>query len=181
MIIPTVTQVSKTGKEAVDILSLDFVENRTIYLFEEITDSLAVAIIAQLKYLDSHGSGDITLMINSPGGSVSAGMAIYDTIQYVKCDVSTICTGIAASMGAFLLSAGTKGKRFITPSAEVMIHQPLGGVSGQASDIELTAKHILKTNDFKRLRSGLLHDRPGSSRIRNRGCHHAIKRKRVSR
>ena len=144
MIIPTVTQVNKTGKEAVDILSLDFVENRTIYLFEEITDSVAAAVIAQLAYLDRHGSGDITLMINSPGGSVTAGFAVADAMSRATSDVSTICTGIAASMGAFLLSCGTKHKRYITPTAEVMIHQPLGQVSGQASEIELTANHILK-------------------------------------
>ena len=144
MIIPTITTISKSGKEAVDILSHDFMENRTIYLFEEINDSTAVAVIAQLAYLDGHGSGDIRLVINSPGGSVTSGFAVADAMTRCKCDVSTVCTGMAASMGAFLFSCGTKGKRYVTPNAEIMIHQPLGGVSGQASDIELTAKHILK-------------------------------------
>lgn len=147
MIIPTITKVSKTGREAIDILSHDFIENRTIYLFEEISDSTAVAVIAQLTYLDSHGSGDIQMIINSPGGSVTSGFAVADAMARCRCDISTVCTGMAASMGAFLFSCGTKGKRYMTPHAEIMIHQPLGGVSGQASDIEVTARHILKVRE----------------------------------
>ena len=140
--IPTVTKVSKVGREAVDILSLSFIENRNIYLFSEINPATALEIIAQLQYLDSAGSGDIHLYINSPGGSVSDGFAIVDAMRRCKNDVSTICTGTAASMAAFILACGTKGKRFATPLSEVMLHQPLGGIQGQASDIELHAKHI---------------------------------------
>lgn len=142
--IPSVIDVSKTGKEGLDLLSFDFTKKRKIYLFSEINDAVAMETIAQLEYLDSNRSDDIRIYINSPGGSVSAGFAIVDAINRCKCDVSTICTGMAASMGAFILSAGTKGKRFATQLSEIMIHQPLGGAQGQASDIELAAKHIIK-------------------------------------
>lgn len=144
---PTVTKVSKVGREAIDILSLSFIENRNIYLFSEINPATALEIIAQLQYLDSAGSGDIHIYINSPGGSVSDGFAIVDAMRSCKNDVSTICTGTAASMAAFILACGTKGKRFATPLSEVMLHQPLGGIQGQASDIELHAKHIARVKD----------------------------------
>ncbi len=120
-------------------------EDRIVFLTGEVNDASANIIIAQLIYLEGKNPDkDIFLYINSPGGSVSAGMAIYDTIKYIKCDVSTICIGLAASMGAFLLSSGTKGKRFALPNSEIMIHQPLGGAQGQASDIEIQARHIQK-------------------------------------
>lgn len=142
--IPSVISVSKAGKEGLDLLSYDFTKNRKIYLFSEINDTVAMETIAQIEYLDSIGAKDavIKLYINSPGGSVSAGFAIVDAINRCKCDVSTICTGMAASMGAFILSCGTKGRRFATPLSEIMIHQPLGGAQGQASDIQLAAEHI---------------------------------------
>lgn len=147
MILPTITKVTKTGKEGTDILSYMFSEKRKIIISDAIDSSVAAAVVAQLEYLDSHGSGDIKLYINSPGGSVTDGFAITDAIQRCKNDICTICNGMAASMGAFILSCGTKGKRWITPNSEVMIHQPLGGAYGQATDIELSAKHILKTKD----------------------------------
>lgn len=142
MMIPTVKTVSKTGAESMDLMTHAFLKERDIYIFEPITDEISCAVIAQLNYLDKNGEGDIHLWINSPGGSVTAGMAIYDAMCRCKNDVVTICTGMAASMGAFLLTAGTKGKRMVTPEAEIMIHQPLGGAQGQASDIELVAQHI---------------------------------------
>lgn len=145
--IPSVISVSKSGKEGLDLLSYDFIKNRKIYLFSEITDEVAIEVIAQLEYLDSNGTEGIKIYINSPGGSVSAGFAIVDAIKRCRCDVSTICTGMAASMGAFILSCGTKGKRFATPLSEVMIHQPLGGAQGQASDIQLAAEHITKVKN----------------------------------
>lgn len=145
--IPSVISVSKTGKEGLDLLSYDFTKNRKIYLFSEITNETAMEIIAQLEYLDSNGTEGIKIYINSPGGSVSAGFAIVDAIKRCRCDVSTICTGMAVSMGAFILSCGTKGKRFATPLSEVMIHQPLGGAQGQASDIQLAAEHITKVKN----------------------------------
>ena len=121
-------------------------EDRIIFLIGEIDDAVANTVVAQLIYLEAKDpSKDISLYINSPGGSVSAGLAIYDTMNYVKCDVSTICIGMAASMGAFLLSSGQKGKRFALPNSEIMIHQPLGGVQGQATEIQIAAEHILKT------------------------------------
>lgn len=160
MFIPTVKTVSKTGVESMDLMTNNFLKDRDIYLFEPITDELSCVVIAQLKYLDKNGDGDIRLWINSPGGSVTAGMAIYDAIIRCENDVVTICTGMAASMGAFLLAAGTKGKRMVTPEAEIMIHQPLGGAQGQASDIELVAQHIGLTK--KRLNS-ILADRTGQS------------------
>ena len=120
-------------------------EDRVVFLTGEINDVTADLVVAQLMYLESKGDDkDISLYINSPGGSVTAGMAIYDTMNYIKCDVETICVGMAASMGAFLLSSGTKGKRFALPNSEIMIHQPLGGAQGQASDIAITAEHIVR-------------------------------------
>ena len=121
-------------------------KDRIILLFNEINDDLACSIVGQLLFLEAQDpEKDITIYINSPGGSVSAGMAIYDTMNYIKCDVSTICIGLAASMGAFLLSSGARGKRFALPNSEIMIHQPLGGAQGQASDIKIQAEHILRT------------------------------------
>lgn len=143
MFMPTVKKVTKTGVETMDLSSYSFQEYRDIYIAEPITDELSIRVITQLKYLDQ-SEGDIHLYINSPGGSVTAGMAIYDAIRCCKNDVATICTGMAASMGAFLLAAGTKGKRMATPHSEIMIHQPLGGAQGQASDIELVARHIVR-------------------------------------
>ena len=132
------------GERSYDIYSR-LLEDRIIFLNGEIDDSSANLVIAQLIYLEGKDPNkDIFLYINSPGGSVSAGFAIYDTMKYIKCDVTTICIGLAASMGAFLLSSGTKGKRFALPNAEIMIHQPLGGASGQASDIQIQAQHIQK-------------------------------------
>lgn len=142
--------VDQTGasERSYDIYSR-LLEDRIIFLTGEITDATANTVIAQLIYLEGKNPDkDIFLYINSPGGSVSAGIAIYDTMNYIKCDVSTICVGLAASMGAFLLSSGTKGKRFALPNSEVMIHQPLGGTHGQASDIEIQAKHMKKTKNM---------------------------------
>ncbi len=145
MLIPMVVDQKPTGERSYDIYSR-LLEDRIIFLNGEINDAIANSVIAQLIYLEGKNPDkDIYIYINSPGGSVSAGMAIYDTMNYIKCDVSTICVGLAASMGAFLLSSGTKGKRFILPNSEVMIHQPLGGAQGQASDIEIQARHIQNT------------------------------------
>ncbi len=142
MLIPMVVDQKPTGERSYDIYSR-LLEDRIIFLNGEINDAIANSVIAQLIFLEGKNPDkDIYLYINSPGGSVSSGMAIYDTMNYIKCDVSTICVGLAASMGAFLLSSGTKGKRFILPNSEVMIHQPLGGAQGQASDIEIQARHI---------------------------------------
>ena len=144
-LIPMVVDQTATGERSYDIYSR-LLEDRIVFLSGEINDAVANTVIAQLIYLEGKDpSKDISLYINSPGGSVSAGLAIYDTMNYVKCDVSTICIGLAASMGAFLLSSGTKGKRFALPNSEIMIHQPLGGVQGQASDIAIQAQQILKT------------------------------------
>ncbi len=146
-LIPTVIEKTNYGERAYDIYSR-LLKDRIIFLGDTIDDALANTVIAQLLFLDSQDSGkDIQLYINSPGGSVTSGLAIYDTIQYLKSDVSTMCVGIAASMGAVLLASGEKGKRFALPNSEVMIHQVMGGVEGQATDIEITAKHILKTKD----------------------------------
>ncbi|MCD8022444.1 MAG: ATP-dependent Clp protease proteolytic subunit [Lachnospiraceae bacterium] len=143
--IPNIRCISKTGQETMDLLNFDYLENRTIYIFEEVDDALARDLISQLQYLDTNGrGGDIRMYINSPGGSVTAGLAIADAMNRCKSDIVTVCTGIAASMGAFLLSCGTRGKRYATPLSEIMIHQPLGGVQGQASDIELVAAHIAR-------------------------------------
>lgn len=144
MLVPYVIDQTSTGERSYDIYSR-LLEDRIIFITGEIDDNVANTVVAQLIYLEGKNADkDISLYINSPGGSITAGMAIYDTIQYIKCDVSTICVGLAASMGAFLLAAGTKGKRMCLPNSEVMIHQPLSGVQGQATDIEITAKHVLK-------------------------------------
>ncbi|MBE7090628.1 MAG: ATP-dependent Clp endopeptidase proteolytic subunit ClpP [Clostridiales bacterium] len=144
-LIPMVVDQTATGERSYDIYSR-LLEDRIVFLTGEINDAVADTVIAQLIYLEGKDPNkDISLYINSPGGSVSAGLAIYDTMNYVKCDVSTICIGLAASMGAFLLSSGAKGKRFALPNGEIMIHQPLGGAQGQASDIAIQANHILKT------------------------------------
>ncbi|MCM1365021.1 MAG: ATP-dependent Clp protease proteolytic subunit [Faecalibacterium sp.] len=142
--IPSFTKITKEGRTQTDLYSDSVNNHREIWLIGEINDEKALEIILQLRHLD-RTSGDIKLFINSPGGSVTAGFAIVDAINNCKNDVSTICNGMAASMGAFILSCGTKGKRFITPLSEVMIHQPLGGAQGQASDIALVAEHILRT------------------------------------
>ncbi|GGI65586.1 MULTISPECIES: ATP-dependent Clp endopeptidase proteolytic subunit ClpP [Enterococcus] len=146
-LIPTVIEQSSRGERAYDIYSR-LLKDRIIMLSGPVTDDLANTIIAQLLFLDAQDSEkDIYLYINSPGGSVTAGLAIFDTMNFVKSDVQTIVMGMAASMGSFLLAAGTKGKRFALPNAEVMIHQPLGGAQGQATEIEIAARHILKTRD----------------------------------
>ena len=145
--VPTVIEASSRGEKAFDIFSR-LLRERIIFVGEAIDDEMANSIIAQLLLLDSENpEKDIMMYINSPGGSVTAGMAIYDTMRYIKCDVSTICIGMAASMGAFLLAGGTHGKRFALPNAEIMIHQPLGGAQGQATEIEIAAKHILQTKE----------------------------------
>ena len=146
-LIPMVVEQSSRGERSYDIYSR-LLEDRIIFLSGEINDGMANTIVAQLIYLEAKDLGkDISLYINSPGGSVSAGLAIYDTMQYIKCDVSTICIGMAASMASFLLAAGAKGKRLALPNSEIMIHQPLGGAQGQASDIKIQAEHILKIRD----------------------------------
>lgn len=143
-LIPMVVEQSDRGERSYDIYSR-MLEDRIVFVTGEINDAMANTIVAQLIYLEGKDPDkDISLYINSPGGSVSAGMAIYDTMNYIKCDVSTICIGLAASMGAFLLSAGAKGKRFALPNSEIMIHQPLGGAQGQASDILIQAAQIQK-------------------------------------
>ncbi|WP_270344785.1 ATP-dependent Clp endopeptidase proteolytic subunit ClpP [Enterococcus thailandicus] len=146
-LIPTVIEQSSRGERAYDIYSR-LLKDRIIMLSGQVTDDLANSIIAQLLFLDAQDSEkDIYLYINSPGGSVTAGMAIYDTMNFVKADVQTIVMGMAASMGSFLLTAGTKGKRFALPNAEIMIHQPLGGAQGQATEIEIAARHILQIRE----------------------------------
>lgn len=143
MVIPTIIEKSNNGERFYDIYSR-LLKDRIIMLTGEIDDNLSNIIVSELLYLDSVNHNDISIYINSPGGSVSAGLAIYDTMNFIKSDVSTICLGMAASMGAFLLSSGTKGKRYCLPNSEVMIHQPLGGASGQATEIKIAAEHILK-------------------------------------
>ena len=144
-LVPYVIEQTSRGERSYDIYSR-LLKDRIIFLGEEVNETTASLVVAQLLFLESEDSTkDINLYINSPGGSVTAGMAIYDTMQYIKCDVSTICIGMAASMGAFLLAGGAKGKRYALPNAEIMIHQPLGGAQGQATEIEIAAKHILKT------------------------------------
>ena len=146
-LVPYVVEQTNRGERSYDIFSR-LLNDRIIFLSEEVNDTTASLVVAQLLYLESQDPDkDIQFYINSPGGSVTAGMAIYDTMQYVKCDVSTICIGLAASMGAFLLSAGTKGKRLALPNSEIMIHQPLGGASGQATDIAIHAKRILEIKE----------------------------------
>ena len=142
-----VVEQTNRGERSYDIYSR-LLNDRIIFLADEVNDVTASLVVAQLLYLEAQDPDrDISLYINSPGGSVTAGMAIYDTMNYIKCDVSTICIGMAASRGAFLLSSGAKGKRFALPNSEIMIHQPLGGAQGQASDIKIHADHILKTRD----------------------------------
>ena len=144
-LVPYVVEESSRGERSYDIFSR-LLKDRIIFLDEEVTDVSAGLVVAQLLFLESEDpTKDINLYINSPGGSVTAGMAIYDTMQYVKCDVSTICIGMAASMGAFLLAGGTKGKRYALPNAEIMIHQPSGGAQGQETEIRIVAEQILKT------------------------------------
>jgi len=146
-LVPYVIEQTSRGERSYDIYSR-LLKDRIIFLGEEVNDTSASIVIAQLLFLESEDpSKDISLYINSAGGSVTAGLGIYDTMQYIKCDVSTICCGMAASMGAFLLAGGTKGKRFALPNAEIMIHQPSGGSQGQATEIEIAAKHILKTKE----------------------------------
>jgi ATP-dependent Clp protease protease subunit len=144
-LVPYVIESTSRGERSYDIYSR-LLKERIVFLGEEVNDVTASLVVAQLLFLESEDPGkDINFYINSPGGSVTAGMAIYDTMNYIKCDVSTVCIGIAASMGAFLLSSGAKGKRFALPNAEVMIHQPSGGAQGQATDIKIVADHILRT------------------------------------
>ena len=146
-LVPTVIEQTGRGERAYDIYSR-LLNDRIVFLADEVNDVTASLVVAQLLFLEAQDPDkDISLYINSPGGSVSAGLAIYDTMNYIKCDVSTICIGMAASMGAFLLSSGTKGKRFALPNSEIMIHQPLGGMQGQASDIKIHADHILHTRE----------------------------------
>ncbi|MCR5847181.1 MAG: ATP-dependent Clp endopeptidase proteolytic subunit ClpP [Lachnospiraceae bacterium] len=146
-LVPYVIEQTSRGERSYDIYSR-LLKERIIFLGEEVNEVTASLVVAQLLFLEAEDpEKDIQLYINSPGGSVTAGMAIYDTMQYIKCDVSTICIGMAASMGAFLLSGGTKGKRMALPNAEIMIHQPLGGAQGQATEIEIAAKHILHTKE----------------------------------
>ena len=146
-LVPTVIESTSRGERAFDIYSR-LLKDRIIFLGEEVNDVTASLVVAQILFLESEDpTKDINLYINSPGGSVVAGMAIYDTMQYVKCDVSTICMGMAASMGAFLLAGGTKGKRYALPNAEIMIHQPSGGAQGQATEMKSVAEQILKTKE----------------------------------
>ena len=157
-LVPYVIEQNSRGERSYDIYSR-LLKDRIIFLGEEINDATASVVVAQLLFLESEDPGkDIHMYINSPGASVTAGMAIYDTMNYVKCDVSTTCIGMAASMGAFLLSSGAKGKRYALPNAEIMIHQPLGGAQGQATEIQIAAEHILKTkkklNDILAANSG---------------------------
>ena len=146
-LVPYVIEQTGHGERSYDIFSR-LLKDRIVFLGEEIDEHMASLVVAQLLFLEAEDSEkDICIYINSPGGSVSAGMAIYDTMKYIKPDVSTICVGMAASMGAFLLSAGTKGKRYALPNSEIMIHQPLGGMQGQAEDMKIQAEHILKIKD----------------------------------
>lgn len=145
-LVPVIVEKEINGERSYDIFS-KLLKERIILLSGEIDDNLANTIVAELLYLDSLNNEDISIYINSPGGSITAGMAIYDTMNFVKSDVSTICIGMAASMGAFLLSCGTKGKRYSLPNSEIMIHQPLGGAQGQATEIKIAAERILKSRD----------------------------------
>jgi ATP-dependent Clp protease protease subunit len=146
-LVPYVIEQTSKGERSYDIYSR-LLKERIIFLGEEVNEASASVIVAQMLFLESEDpEKDIHLYINSPGGSVTAGMAIYDTMQFIKCDVSTVCIGMAASMGAFLLAGGAKGKRMALPNAEIMIHQPLGGTQGQATEIEIAAKHILQTKE----------------------------------
>ncbi len=146
-LVPTVIEQTSRGERAYDIYSR-LLNDRIVFLSDEINDVTASLVVAQLLFLEAQDPDkDISLYIKSPGGSVTSGMAIYDTMNFIKCDVSTICIGMAASMGAFLLSSGTKGKRLALPNSEIMIHQPLGGMQGQASDIKIHADHIIRTKE----------------------------------
>ncbi|MBQ7353035.1 MAG: ATP-dependent Clp endopeptidase proteolytic subunit ClpP [Clostridia bacterium] len=146
-LVPMVVEQTSRGERSYDIYSR-LLEDRIVFLCDEVNDATASLVVAQLLFLEAQDPDkDINLYINSPGGSVSAGLAIYDTMNFIKCDVCTTCIGMAASMGAFLLSSGAKGKRFALPNSEIMIHQPLGGAKGQASDIKIHAEHILKTRE----------------------------------
>ncbi len=146
-LVPVVVEQTSRGERSYDIFSR-LLKERIVFLDGEVNDATADLVVAQMLFLEAEDPDkDIQLYINSPGGSVTAGMAIYDTMNFIKCDVSTICIGMAASMGAFLLSGGAKGKRYALPNAEIMIHQPLGGAQGQATEIEIAAKHILKTKE----------------------------------
>lgn len=159
-LVPYVIEQTSRGERSYDIYSR-LLKDRIIFLGEEVTDVSASIIVAQLLHLEAEDpEKDIQLYINSPGGSVSAGLAIYDTMQYIKCDVSTTCIGMAASMGAFLLAGGAKGKRFALPNAEIMIHQPLGGAQGQATEIQIAAEHILK---IRQKLNEILAERTGKS------------------
>ena len=156
--IPYVIEKTSSGERSYDIYSR-LLQDRIIFLSNEVNDDIASLIVSQLLFLESQDPGkDISLYINSPGGVVTSGMAIYDTMQYIKCDVSTICVGMAASMGAFLLAAGTPGKRFALPNSEIMIHQPLGGAQGQATDIKIHAERIIK---IKQTLNKILSERTG--------------------
>ncbi len=157
-LVPTVIEQTNRGERAYDIYSR-LLNDRIIMLSDEVNDATASIVVAQLLFLEGQDPDkDISLYINSPGGSITAGMAIYDTMQYIKCDVSTICIGMAASMGAFLLAAGAKGKRYALPNSEVMIHQPLGGMQGQATDIKIHADRIIR---MKNTLNGILAERTG--------------------
>ena len=156
-LVPTIIEKNETGERAYDIYSR-LLKDRIIILNGEITDNSSKILVAQLLYLDSLNNDDISLYINSPGGSITAGMAIFDTMNFIKSDISTICVGMAASMAAFLLSSGEKGKRYILPNAEVMIHQPLGGAQGQATEIKIAAERILK---LKKKLNKILSDNTG--------------------
>lgn len=157
-LVPVVVEQTGRGERSYDIFSR-LLEDRIIFLGEEVNDATASLVVAQMLFLEGKDPDkDIQLYINSPGGSITAGMAIYDTIQYIKCDVSTICVGMAASMGAFLLAAGTKGKRFALPNSEIMIHQPLGGMQGQATDMQIHAERIIK---IKKHLNEILSERTG--------------------
>ena len=157
-LVPYVVEQTSRGERSYDIYSR-LLNDRIVMLTDEVNDATASVIVAELLFLESQDPDkDISLYINSPGGSVTAGMSIFDTMQYIKCDASTICMGMAASMGAFLLAAGTKGKRYSLPNSEIMIHQPLGGAKGQATEIEIAAKHIIQT---KKKLNTILSERTG--------------------
>ena len=157
-LVPYVVEQTSRGERNYDIYSR-LLKDRIIFLGEEVNETTASLVVAQLLFLESEDPNkDIQLYINSPGGMVTAGMAIYDTMQYIKCDVSTICIGLAASMGAFLLAGGTKGKRYALPNAEVMIHQPSGGAKGQATEIQIAAENILKLNEILAANTGKPYD-----------------------
>ena len=163
ILIPTVIEQTNRGERAYDIYSR-LLKDRVVFLGSQIDDHVANLVIAQLLFLEAEDPDkDVSLYINSPGGVITAGMAIYDTMQYIRCDVSTICVGMAASMGAFLLAAGAKGKRFALPNSEIMIHQPIGGMQGQATDIEIHARHILRMKDQL---TNILAERTGQPRER---------------